>query len=212
MTGRGIAGRRGRRRAEQGGGIEAAVCAALERLLAERSLADLSVADILREAQVSRGSFYFYFASKNAVLAALAERVNEEVYAATQTWLHREPGEPPQEALRSALLGVLALWRAHAPVFRAMVETWRGDPELDDAWRRLMARFTTASAEQIERERAAGVAPPGLDAEVLGATLTWTTERVLYLAISDGDPQFADDGRVIDALVHVWWRAIYAAG
>ena len=204
------AGRRGRRAAEPGGNIEQAICDALERLLATRKLADLSVAEILREAGISRGSFYFYFASKHAVLAALAGHVNDEVFEATQTWLHREDGQPIEPALRVSMEGALALWRAHAPVIRAMVESWRSDPELDAAWRRLIGRFTSSAAEQIERERAAGLAPPGPDAGVLGAMLTWTTERCLYLAVSDGEPAFADDAALVDTLTHVWWRAIYA--
>ena len=203
-------GRRMRRAAEPGGNIEQAVCDALERLLATRKLADLSVAEILREAGTSRGSFYFYFASKNAVLAALAERVNDEVFEATQTWLHRDEGQPPEPALRAAMQGALALWRAHAPVIRAMVESWRSDPELDAAWRRLIGRFTSSAAEQIDRERAAGIAPPGPDSGALGAMLTWTTERCLYLAVSDGEPAFADDEALVATLTHVWWRAIYA--
>ena len=204
-------GRRGRRGAEPGGNIEQAVCDALEALLATRTLSDLSVAEILRAAGVSRGSFYFYFASKHAVLAALAERVNDEVFDATQTWLHRAEGEPPERALRDSMRGALALWREHAPVIRAMVESWRGDAELEAAWMRLIGRFSASAAEQIERERAAGLAPPGADAAALGAMLTWTTERSLYLAISDGEPAFADDERLLDTLTHVWWRAIYAA-
>lgn len=204
-------GRRRRRAAEPGGNIEHAVCDALERLLATRALADLSVAEILREAGISRGSFYFYFASKDAVLAALAERVTDEVFEATQTWLHREEGQPPEPALRAAMQGALALWRAHAPVMRAMVESWRSDPELDAAWRRLIGRFTSSAAEQIERERASGIAPAGIDAAPLGAMLTWMTERALYLAISDGEPAFADDEVLVATLTHVWWRAIYAS-
>ena len=45
------------------------ILAATERLLAERSFADLAVSEILTAAGVSRGSFYFYFDSKHDVLA-----------------------------------------------------------------------------------------------------------------------------------------------
>ena len=204
-------GRRARRPAAASGDIEQAVCDAAERLLATRRLAELSVADILGEAGVSRASFYFYFASKHAVLAALAERVADEVYVATQTWLHRAEGEPSERALRSTMSSALELWRTHGPVLRAMVESWRNAPELGEAWRRLIDRFTDAACEQIERERAAGVAPAdGQDARTLAAMLTWMTERSLYLAISDAEPAFADDDRLIDALTFVWWHAIYA--
>jgi len=207
----GASARRARRGPAQPGDIEQAVCDAAERLLGTERLADLSVAQILREAQVSRASFYFYFASKHAVLARLAERVVDEVYLATQTWLHRAEGEPARTALETAMRSAAQLWRTHGPVVRAMVETWHTAPEIGDVWERLIGRFTDAAAEQIERERTAGVAPAdGPPARTLAATLTWMTERSLYLALTSGEPEFADEDALVTTLTEVWWRAIYA--
>ena len=207
----GASARRARRGPAQPGDIEQAVCDAAERLLGTERLADLSVAQILREAQVSRASFYFYFASKHAVLARLAERVVDEVYLATQTWLHRAEGEPARAALEAAMRSAAQLWRTHGPVVRAMVETWHTAPEIGDVWERLIGRFTDAAAEQIERERTAGVAPAdGPPARTLAATLTWMTERSLYLALTSGEPEFADEDALVTTLTEVWWRAIYA--
>ena len=207
----GASARRARRGPAQPGDIEQAVCDAAERLLGTERLTDLSVAQILREAQVSRASFYFYFASKHAVLARLAERVVDEVYLATQTWLHRAEGEPARTALETAMRSAAQLWRTHGPVVRAMVETWHTAPEIGDVWERLIGRFTDAAAEQIERERTAGVAPAdGPPARTLAATLTWMTERSLYLALTSGEPEFADEDALVTTLTEVWWRAIYA--
>ncbi len=204
-------GRRGRRAPAANGDLERALCDAAERLMAERSFAELSVADILKEAGVSRASFYFYFASKYALLAALTEHVVDEIYDATQTWLHRADGEPPYAALHAAMRAVLALWRTHGPVLRAMVESGPADPGTAAAWQRLTGRFTDAATEQIERERAAGIAPAdGPPARSLAAMLTWMTERCLYLALSDAEPAFAADRQLVETLTSVWWRAIYA--
>jgi AcrR family transcriptional regulator len=193
------------------GDIERAICDAAERLLAAERLADLSVAQILSAAHVSRASFYFYFPSKQAVLARLAEGVVDEVYAATQTWLHRADGQPPHAALEAAMRSALGLWRRHDAVMRAIVETWHTSAEIGDVWERLIGRFTDAAAEQIERERTAGVAPAGGQrAHTLAATLVWMTERSLYVAISSGEPDFADDDALVATLADVWWRAIYA--
>ncbi len=51
-----------------------------------------------------------------------------------------------------------------------------------------------------------------MDARALGAMLTWMTERALYLMVSDGEPEFADDDALVETLAGVWWRAIYGAG
>jgi hypothetical protein len=42
--------------------------------------------------------------------------------------------------------------------------------------------------------------------------LTWMTERALYLVVSDGEPEFAGDDRLVETLAGVWWRVIYGAG
>ena len=194
------------------GDIEQSVCDATERLLATRRFADLSVADILSEAGVSRASFYFYFASKYTLLSAVSERAVDEVYAVTQTWLHRTGSEPPLDALRTAMGGAVARWSAHGPVLRAIVESSVSSPEIDAQWKRLIERFTAAAAEQIERERVAGVAPAGMDARALAALLTWMTERALYLMVSGGAPDFTDEDALVESLAGVWWRAIYGAG
>lgn len=48
--------------------------AAAERLAAQRSLAAISVADLLRDARVSAGSFYARFDSKDALIRHLGDR------------------------------------------------------------------------------------------------------------------------------------------
>src|SRR4051794_3552658 len=98
------------RRAE--GEAREALLSAAERLLADHALNELTVADLLREAGVSRASFYFYFASMQDVVIALAGRIIDEVEIAARPWLER--GElGPEDALREALAGSLDVWRRH---------------------------------------------------------------------------------------------------
>src|SRR5438034_831933 len=136
--------------------LAASILDAAEKLLAERGLADLTVADLLAEAGVSRGSFYFYFESKEAVVAALLERIVDEVHEASLPWFERG-STPPERALREAIGGSLALWRRHAPVLRSTVESWQSHPELLELWGEVLERFTTAAVAQIEKDREAGV-------------------------------------------------------
>lgn len=186
--------------------VRAALLESAERLLADRPLADLAVEDVLQDADVSRGSFYFYFDSKHSIVAALLERIVDEVHAASLPWFER--GEtPPEEALRRAVSSSLALWRRHSAVFRAAAEQWQSVPELRDVWGRVVARFTEASAAQIERERKEGTAGPGADAHRLAGVLIAMNERCFYYAVSVGDP--ADDAELVETLTCVWLASIY---
>ena len=65
---------------------------ALAQLLERGSFAELTVADILSAAGVSRGSFYFYFDSKHDVLAELVRRAVAQGHEAAEPWLRRPAG------------------------------------------------------------------------------------------------------------------------
>jgi TetR/AcrR family transcriptional regulator, ethionamide resistance regulator len=200
--------RRTRRKTTAGGAsrdVRAALLASAERLLEEQSLEDLAVEDVLQDAGVSRASFYFYFESKHAIVAALLERIVDEVHAAALPWFERGD-TPPDEALLAAMSGTLALWRRHSAVMSASVH-WQVVPELRDVWGAVIARFTDAAAAQIERDRELGVAPPGADAHRLAGVLIAMNERCFYYAVSVGDT--GEDAALVDTLAGVWLAAIY---
>lgn len=196
--------REGRPRA---GGVNSAVLSAAERLLADASLEDLTVGQLAREAGVSRASFYFYFESKQAVLAALLEAVVGEVSEAAAPWLERA-GMPPEEALRRAVAGSVEVWRRHGAVLRAAVESSRSSPEIGALWRTQIGAFIDAAAAQIERDREAGVAPDDdLDPHALAAALIWMNERTFYVMTLEGDP--SGDAQLVETVAAIWLRAVY---
>ena len=191
------------------GAVHGAVLGAAERLLAGASLEDLTVGQLAREADVSRASFYFYFESKQAVLAALLDAVVGEVAEAAAPWLERAD-TPPAEALRQALAGSVDVWRRHGAVLRAAVESSRSSPEIGELWRSQIGAFIDAAAAQIRRDRDAGVAPAdGLDPHALAAALIWMNERTLYVMTLEGDP--SRDPQLVETLAAVWLRAVYRA-
>jgi AcrR family transcriptional regulator len=171
--------------------------------------AEISVADLLEEAGVSRASFYFYFASKDALLTRLAERVSADVYGTSRAWFEGDDGSP-REDLRAAVAGALDAWLAHAAVQRAVVEAGPQDAQTSAFWQQRMQGFIDAAASRIARDRERGVAPPGPEPQPLAAALMWMTERALYQRISDNEPALADRETLIATLADVWWRAIYA--
>lgn len=198
----------GRPRAHDGSSSpEQAILDATERLLGSESLQDLRVHRILDEAGVSRASFYFYFKSKEVVLAALLARVIEEHLDAVHTWL--TGGADPREGLRRSLHAGAAVWARHRAVLRAVVEHWAAYPELDELWRSAMQRLIVALAKGIDAQRAVGVAPPGRDSAELAAALVWGGERTYYVASLGSDPALGDEMHAADILYDVWVAAIY---
>jgi AcrR family transcriptional regulator len=188
--------------------VREAILDATEHLLTQQRFDELSVADILSSAQVSRASFYFYFESKYAVLGELVRRAVNEARTVAQPWVE-EDIESPEHTLRRGTAQGLQLWLKHGPVLRAIVENWRSDERLAALWMEMMDGFTTVATQRIERDRATGRAPrTSVDSSTLASTLTWMSERIYYLA-AIGHPAFADEQQVIDVLTDVWLSVIY---
>lgn len=187
---------------------EQLIFAATERLLAETPFHEVSVAKIIREAGVSRATFYFYFSSKFAVITALLSSVMEDIIASVTPFLERPADRTAAEVLRESMVAATTLWAEHRTLLRAVSEHWHEVPELGEQWTSLWGRAITLAAELLDRERAAGVAPAGPDSRHLAATLIWGTERVLYVSGLEDDV-FADERDCVESLIVMWHAALY---
>ena len=200
------------RRAEPSGGtapdLREAILAATARLLAGHSFTDLAVSDILTAAGVSRGTFYFYFDSKQAVLAELVRRAVAQGHAAAAPWL-AGPADPVA-ALRAGTSAGAKLWQASAPVLRAIVENWRTDPRLTVLWLEQMRTFTDATIAQIAADPRAQKSLAGHDVAAVASALTWLSERLYYLAATS-TPPFDNQDALVDTLVYIWAAVLYRA-
>jgi AcrR family transcriptional regulator len=197
-----------RRPSRKGDLTERAILDTAERLLADRPLSAIAVDELARGAGISRPSFYFYFESREAVLRTLAEGIAEQLFRAAEVWLRRSD-ESPAEAARRAIRSNLALWREHGAVLRETVRARDADPELRRLWEGVGRRFVDATAEQIERERAAGVAlagpPPARSLAVVLVGMNTQAFHEASMAPASG----AADEELTETLTTVWLRVVY---
>jgi AcrR family transcriptional regulator len=185
---------------------ERAILETAEGLLGERSLQQISVDDLARGAGISRPTFYFYFASKEAVVLALLDRLVEEARGGIQLAMLEED---PRRVIRDGLVAIQRMFRDHRPVILAgssMRETSEAAREL---WRSVVGRFVEETAEAIEAERARGAAPPGPPAHDLAVALNLMNERVLQAGLEQEGPSLGSEA-LLDTLTELWLRAIYA--
>ncbi|WP_354698897.1 TetR/AcrR family transcriptional regulator [Paraconexibacter sp. AEG42_29] len=192
---------------------ERAIFEATEQLLADERLHDLSVAQIIKAAGLSRASFYHYFSSKFEVVAALMARIWDEIYSDTHTELEG-PWEDPGDALRSSLRTGMEGWFAHKAVIHAVLENQHAVPALAEAWSALSGRFAAALAEQIRREREAGRAqagPSALPPETIATMLVCGAERIFYVGSTGTDSRMRTHDQRLDAIVTIALAAIYGS-
>jgi AcrR family transcriptional regulator len=200
-----------RRARERSADTRTQIFAATEELLERVPLHDLSVAQIIDEAAISRATFYAYFSSKFDVVAGLLTKVTDDVYEVARIFIERADEQPPDEALRRALEATARLWGTHRSALRAAVEHWHSVAELRTMWLGVVARFTEAIAGEVDRQRAAGLAPTGIDARELTSVLLWATERSFYISGLGVESPLRSEGHTVAALYAVWHGAIYGA-
>ncbi|WP_324273074.1 TetR/AcrR family transcriptional regulator [Blastococcus brunescens] len=199
---------RGRRTARPSGDDrELAILATAERLLTEKPLSAISVDDLARGAGISRPTFYFYFASKDAVLLTLLDRVVAEADAATLD-ASLLPAAGPREGWRRTITTYYETFRAHRALTLAWAEARSSSAEIRELWARVSGDWARRCAVAIEAERARGAAPPGPPALDLAILLTSMNERALYATFS-GDGPAVDEAGVVEVLLEVWLRTIY---
>ncbi|MCK9898202.1 TetR/AcrR family transcriptional regulator [Frankia sp. AgB32] len=190
--------------------LRSRLLAALEELLAHRRFDALGVIDIIRAAGVSKASFYFYFASKQAVLAELVRQAVQRGHEAARPWVDDDaaPQLDPVAGLRLGVADGARLWRENAGVLRAIVESWGSDDELRTLWLDQMNSFTEATVTRIEADPAALTHLAGADLRATAAGLTWLGERLYYLAAAGVAP-FDDQTVLIDTLLNAWTTTLY---
>jgi AcrR family transcriptional regulator len=199
---------RGRRAARPSGDDrELAILETAERLLEDRSLAEISVDDLAKGAGISRPTFYFYFASKDAVLLTLLERVIAEADTALTQLIADRPSDR-RAIWRQGINAFVATFGAHRAVCAATAAIRSTNSEARTLWATSMQRWIDHIAAVIEAERADGCAPVTLPAVELSTALNLMNESVMTAAFAGHQPALAND-RVLDNLVHIWTTSIY---
>lgn len=187
---------------------EAEILDALERLLASRPFAELTMDDIARQAGLSRSALYFYFASKEAALAGLHERMYEAMSRTTDPLT--EAGDATEATMRRAIEEVGRNWREHRHALRTFHETAMVSPDFGEQWRDRLHGHVTVLAGLVEGERAAGRAEPGPPpAEAVASAWFWMLESQFYELFRRHHTR-VEENDLVDTLTVLWVRAIAA--
>jgi AcrR family transcriptional regulator len=185
-----------------------AILAATERLLQQRRLSELSVADIITAAGISRTSFYAYFGSKTAVVAEALRRVTDQVVVAVEPFL-TESEHDPETAIRASLERWVQVCTDHRALMRTVSEEWPHDDQLRALWSEILAGFAVGTASVIRAARQRGQAPPGADPDALAACLMWGYERVLHVALVGEARGLPEPAQIVEPLAQLMVGSVF---
>jgi AcrR family transcriptional regulator len=97
-----------------------------QRLIQTKGYEQMSIQDLLDALDTSRGAFYHYFDSKQALLEAVVDRFADGAMVAVAPVL-ADPGLPALRKLER-VFGVIARWKAQQrELTLAIVEVWNSD-------------------------------------------------------------------------------------
>jgi AcrR family transcriptional regulator len=191
-------------RPAKGDSRERALIETAERLLEAGEFEQASVADLTRAANISRATFYFYFASKQAVLASVVDAAittfNSQILSALD-----ETGSP-SKAVRSTVTAAAELWWDHRAVLIASFELGSSIPEVYD---RTMANQAIVREPTVELLRRYGTVPEAGDPDAalaLVTALTFMSERSFYHLMRD-NPSIGQRDQLADRLARIWLRS-----
>lgn len=194
-------------RADRRDQIVAQLVTAVERLLEEgESYTELSVERLVKEAGISRSTFYVYFEDKGALLRAMTVDVMEQEIAATRAWLEL-PSDASFDDIAAALRPIIEVYRPYQALMGAVVDVSTYDAAVREEFNRLITTAVQAIAGHIRSGQKAGHVRANLDPEPTAAWLVWMVERGCYQLIRGADEKAV--GRLSDALATLIWNTLY---
>ena len=152
-----------------------------QRLIYTKGYEQMTIQDILDGLQISKGAFYHYFDSKQALLEAIIERMQQEVEQILLP-IVQDPQLPALEKLNRFFATVSSWKTARKDFFLALLRVWYTD---DNAIVRQKLR-TTGVAWLAPRLSA--IIRQGVEEAVLTTSyLDWVGEVVLALVMELGE-------------------------
>jgi AcrR family transcriptional regulator len=119
-------------------------------VFAERGYHQARVDDVCAEADVSHGTFYLYFASKEDLFSTLVDEVVEEMRDLAGRLPAITSGAAGRKALRSWLEEFHDLYARYFPVLQAWNEANASDPALAQLGARVLRGFVDRLVERVE--------------------------------------------------------------
>ncbi|GAA0566141.1 TetR/AcrR family transcriptional regulator [Paractinoplanes ferrugineus] len=193
-----------RRAPTKGDQREQALLDAAKVVLREKPIGHVTIDELAGAAGIARSGFYFYFESKQALLAALCDQSIGLTDADMGKWLAADGID--RAALREGLALSLQRWLVEGRWLREVFLAPEPGPEVLGVRERLVNDGCTQFRRRIERDAQAGRTVGGPPA--LLATMAMNL-RLTTFANAFADPAAYDQDELIDTLTDAILRLVY---
>jgi AcrR family transcriptional regulator len=175
---------------------------ATQELLEERPFEDITVADIVRRAERTVGSFYARFEDKDAVLRLLLDRLDTRIRDTVHAFCDpvRWEGAPVADFIAESVKLNVHAYRRSGPLFRAALATLATDEGFRERRRHTMQHGAESQkAFLLGRQAELGVTDVARASDAVFETVSATLDHeLLYGRLTVTSP--ATDGELIEDL------------
>lgn len=190
---------------------------AAQRLMLAKGYEAMSVQEVLDDVGASRGAFYHYFDSKQALLEAVTDRVVDAAMAAIEP-IVADPSLPAVRKLERVFGSIATFKEQRKELMLRLIEVWVSDANaiLREKLRRRSIKAMTPYLSRIITEgigQEVFVAEsPEQTASVLVSMMMGFQERAveLFLARQSGAIEFQEVRRSVDAWTRAYERVLGA--
>jgi AcrR family transcriptional regulator len=161
-----------------------------------------SISRIVEGANVSRGTFYLYFESKEDIFRTLAEETLTQVVE-----LQRPPdNKDPVATIRTSIAGFIAYYREHARLMAVLEQVATHDPSFRTLRRDMRRGVAEGAVRFIASLQRHGTIPATVDPRYAATALTGMVDRFAYVwLVLEED---FDEDEVVEHLTRLWYQAI----
>lgn len=162
------------------------------------------VEDVCRTAGVGHGTYYAYFANKEAVLEALVRRHAAELYRlAEEPWTSGDV----EADVRRVIAGFVALSEEDRDIREVWFAAAPSAPALEALVVEVRAQFVARVRESLASAVESGRGRASLDVDVAATSLAAMVEQTVALA-QRGEGSFPTE-RLVTGLTDLWVHAVY---
>jgi AcrR family transcriptional regulator len=154
---------------------QARLCEAATKVFAEKGFHATRVDDIVRGATTSHGTFYLYFASKEAMFEHLVSQVSAELHRLADSAPVVSRTAASRAELRAWVEGIASLYERCGPVITAWTDAEVAGKSVGNLGDDLIGSLASSLAARSAIPKRAH-----LDAQLAALSLVTMTERVLY--------------------------------
>ena len=162
---------------------------AAERLIQSCGYEQMSIQDVLDDLGASKGAFYHYFDSKEALLVAFIDRMIDGVVTML-TPMVDDPGLPAHQKFERLFMGIAQFKNQQKELLLAIIQTWVSDDNaiVREKFRRgTVQRLTPLMTRIVEQGLAEGTftaRPAGPVARVLVSMMLAANEAAVQLFVA----------------------------